>query len=101
MVTKHLPENGSTKNIIRSESKSDNGNFCNTVCKTYTEAFSGGIANGGSGNFSSNACVITSESETQFSSNFITGTLPSGFSFKNLYQRRNITDKANGQIQTK
>lgn len=51
---------------------------------TYTAAFSGGVARGGSGNFSSNACVITSESGVHFSSSFIRGTLPSGLMFKNL-----------------
>lgn len=50
----------------------------------YTEAFSGGVARGGSGYLSSKACVITSESGTHFSSNFTTGTLPSGVIFKNL-----------------
>lgn len=52
--------------------------------KTYTEAFSGGVSSGGSGNFSSSACVITSESGTHFSSSLISGTLPSGLIFKNL-----------------
>lgn len=52
--------------------------------KTYTEAFSGGVVSGGSGNFSSSACVMTSESGTHFSSSFISGTLPSGLIFKNL-----------------
>jgi len=54
----------------------------------YTEAFSGGVARGGSGYFSSKACVITSESGTHFSSNFTTGTLPSGLIFKNLINNK-------------
>lgn len=50
----------------------------------YTEAFSGGVARGGSGYLSSKACVMTSESGTHFSSNFTTGTFPSALIFKNL-----------------
>lgn len=57
--------------------------------KAYTEAFSGGVPSGGSGNFSSNDCVITSESGTHFSSNFITGTVPSGLIFRNLHFNTN------------
>lgn len=52
---------------------------------SYTVAFSAGVASGGSGNFSSRACVITSESGIHFSSIFIKGTLPSGLMFKNLH----------------
>lgn len=49
-----------------------------TKLEAYTVDFSGGVTNGGLGYFSSNVCVIISESGTHFSSNFITGTLPSG-----------------------
>lgn len=52
---------------------------------SYTVAFSAGVASGGSGNFSSRACVITSESGIHFSSIFIKGTLPSGLMLKNLH----------------
>lgn len=51
---------------------------------SYTEAFSGGTAKGGSGYFSSSAWEITSESAIHFSSSLINGTFPSGLIFKNL-----------------
>lgn len=54
---------------------------------SYTEAFSGGTAKGGSGYFSSSACVITSESAIHFSSSLIKGTFPCGLIFKNLVMK--------------
>lgn len=56
----------------------------------YTVAFSGGVTNGGVGYFSSNVWVITSESGTHFSSNFMTGTLPSGLTLRNLNQQNKL-----------
>lgn len=56
----------------------------------YAVAFSGGVTSGGLGYFSSNVCVITSESGTHFSSNFITGTLPSGLILRNLNQQNKL-----------
>lgn len=53
------------------------------VSEHYTEANSGGVARGGSGYFS-RIPTITSESGTHLSSNFTTGTFPSGFTSKNL-----------------
>lgn len=52
------------------------------------EAFSGGVNNGGSGNFSSTVCVITSESAIHLSSSFTIGTLPSGLILRNLHKTR-------------
>jgi hypothetical protein len=62
------------------------------ICKqeAYTVAFSGGVTNGGLGYFSSNICVITSESATHFPSNFITGTLPSGLISRNLNEQNKL-----------
>lgn len=51
---------------------------------TYTELFSSGVAKGGFGYLSSRDFAMISESATQFSSNFTTGTLPSGLIFVNL-----------------
>ena len=50
----------------------------------YTEDFSGGVDNGGSGNFSSTVFVITSESAIHLSSSFTIGTFPSGLILRNL-----------------
>lgn len=52
--------------------------------ESYTEATSGGEIKEGSGNFSSIIPTITSESGTHLSSNFATGTFPSGLISKNL-----------------
>lgn len=52
----------------------------------YTEANSGGLVREGSGYFSSIILTITSESATHLSSNFTTGTFPSGLISKNLLQ---------------
>lgn len=52
----------------------------------YREANSGGVVREGSGYFSSTILTITSESATHLSSNFTTGTFPSGLISKNLLQ---------------
>lgn len=53
---------------------------------SYTEETSGGADKEGFGYFSSIIPTITSESAIHLSSNFITGTFPSGFTSKNLKQ---------------
>lgn len=75
---------------------------CNTIDKgtgntTYIEAFSGGVAKDGWGYFSSNTCVITSESATHLSSSFTIGTLPSGLIVNNLMKCQK-KDDGNGTI---
>lgn len=52
--------------------------------KSYTDETSAGAEREGLGYFSSKIPTITSESEIHLSSNFISGTFPSGFTSKNL-----------------
>jgi len=56
------------------------------------EALSAGVAKDGSGYFSSNACVITSESAIHLSSTFTIGTLPSGLISNNLTKQHKNGD---------
>lgn len=72
--------------VLYSEEKSRRYEYTE-IKRAYTVVFSGGVVSGGLGYFSSGVCVITSESATHFSSNFITGTLPSALIFKNLFQQ--------------
>lgn len=60
--------------------------------KSYTDETSGGAEREGLGYFSSKIPTITSESEIHLSSNFITGTFPSGFTSKNLQKSHQKND---------
>lgn len=74
----------------RTSDGQNNKDLCNySEYKSYTEAFSGGVCNGGSGYFSSSACAITSESAIHFPSSLTTGTLPSGLILENLDEKEN------------